>query len=220
MLALRAAVASLLVVAAAPAAAAGAGPTPAKAKGAVLRLRNLPKGTRVEIDGTPVADPAAPIPLAPGSYLVDVYPPAAPTLETFVDLAPGAHREITYRGGPPPDPIRVPPPAYGQALVGAGVVAALASATWWLLADASAGAEARVLGRTDLSQATQASMVADLEARETTRRSVSLAAGVTAGVLLVGGAVLWRVLDAGAPVQPAVAAVPGGAMAGLTLRLP
>ena len=217
----------LLLALLAPARARASGPAhptaPAAApapKPAVLLLRHLPAGSRVTLDGVPVGNPTGPITVAPGAYVLDIYPPAAPTLETFVDLAPGARRTVTYRAGPPPDPLPRPAPVVGRALVGAGVVAALASATWWLLADDSAGAQVRVEGQAGLDPATRATILGELRAREGLRREVSVATGVTAGLLLVGGAVVWRALDAGATVIPTVAPVPGGAVGGSPFASP
>jgi len=185
-----------------------------------VTLLALPPRVRVEIDGTPVPSPRAPIRLAPGSYVLTVLPSAAPPFEVYLDLHPGDRRSVTYVPRAPPDPPRPPPPAYGRALMGAGVVAGLAAGTWWLLALQSDTAYTRTEGRTDLDAATRAAILADLSRRAAIRRAVAVGTGVAASALVVTGVVLWKVLGHRPAVLPAVTGGPDGFTAGIEVHTP
>lgn len=195
-------------------------PKPAPPAPATLTLVALPARVRVEIDGTPVPSPRAPIRLAPGTYVLTVLPHAAPPFEVYLELHPGDRRSVTYVPRTPPDRPRPPEPAYGRALMGAGVVAGLAAATWWLLAGQSDAAAARTEGRTDLDATSRAAILADLADRAGVRRMVAIGTGVAASALFVTGVVLWKVLGHRPAVLPVVRGGPGGFTAGIEVHTP
>jgi hypothetical protein len=195
-----------------------------------LVLSGLPDDARVEIDGMPVSDEdharlSDCLPMAPGAYLVTVFPMAAPPFEAFVDVEAGGAAHVRYVPTeavsvdlPPAPPLPPPEPRMGPTLIAGAFVAAGSAVVFWQLSNRSGLAAEQTRLRDDLDSVTRARILADLQHRQSLRRDAATISAAAGAALLVAGTVSWSLAGGEGEVAIQVGPRYGGILA--EVRLP